>query len=76
MRTTVDIDPVVLEELRRRRTEEGRTLGDLVSDLLSEALALRTERLSEEPLDWQSASMGARVDLEDEEAVRAALERH
>lgn len=75
MRTTVDIDPVVLEELRRRRTEEGRTLGDLVSDLLSEALALRDERLSEEPLDWQSASMVARVNLEDDEAVRAALER-
>ncbi len=75
MRTTLDIDPVVLEELRRRRVEEGRTLGELASDLLSQALTTDGERRSEEPLEWRTGQMRARVDLEDDEAVHGALER-
>lgn len=70
-RTTIDIDAAVLRELERRKREQGKTLGGLVSELL--ALALR-----EQPplyrLDWASAPMGARVDLEDKEAVRRALD--
>lgn len=75
IRTTLDIDPIILEELRRRRAEEGRSLGDLVSELLSQALTADRERRSGEPLDWRTSSMNARMDLEDDEAVRNALER-
>ena len=71
-RTTIDIDASVLRELKRRQREQGVTLGQLASELLSDALA--RERAERRPLQWTSQSMGARVDLEDKEAVRRALE--
>src|SRR5437868_12420477 len=72
-RTTIDIDPGVLRALKERTRREGKTLGRLVSELL--AKALRAEA-GEAPLglDWTSRPMGARVDLEDKEAVRRTLE--
>jgi len=39
MRTTIDIDPVVLAELKRRQSTERKSLGALVSELLAGALA-------------------------------------
>ena len=72
-RTTIDIDASVLRRLRPRARREGKTLGRLVSELL--AVALReAEPASRGELEWTSRSMGARVDLEDKEAVRRALE--
>jgi hypothetical protein len=35
MRTTVDIDDPILEEVKRLRTVEGKSLGRLISDLLA-----------------------------------------
>jgi len=69
----VDIDPAVLRELKRRQRREGKTLGRLVSELL--AGALRREG-SETPtaIRWRSSPMGAKVDLQDAEAVRRALD--
>lgn len=72
-RTTIDLDPTVLKELKRRQALEGKTLGQLASELLASALAGETPASSQPVLVWQSAPMGARVDLEDDEAVRAAL---
>lgn len=72
-RTTLDIDAAVLAELRRRRAEEGRTLGELASELLSRALADEEERGASAPLRWKSQKMGARVDFEDKDALRRAL---
>ena len=71
-RTTIDIDAAVLRELDRRKRREGKTLGRLVSELLASALARSGEE--SRPLDWQSKPMNARVDLEDKEAVRRALD--
>jgi hypothetical protein len=72
-RTTIDIDPTVLRELKLRKQREGKTLGRLVSELL--ARALRTEEaLEKRNLEWTSKRMGARVDLEDKEALRRALD--
>jgi hypothetical protein len=72
-RTTIDIDPTVLRELKSRKQREGKTLGRLVSELL--ARALRTEEaLEKRNLEWTSKRMGARVDLEDKEALRRALD--
>ncbi len=71
-RTTIDIDAAVLRELKRRQRREGKTLGQLVSELL--AGALRGEGRVTEPFTWVAKEMGARVDLEDPEAVRRALE--
>jgi len=74
-RTTVDIEASVLRELKRLQKREGKSLGQLISELVAAALA-HEEEVSEEdqPFQWTSRPMGARVDLEDKEAVRAALD--
>lgn len=72
-RTTIDIDPAVLRELKKRQRREGKTLGCLVSELLTSAL----DRDTTEPpasFDWTSRPMEARLDLEDREAVRRVLD--
>ncbi len=75
-RTTIDIDAAVLRRLKERKRREGKTLGQLVSELLASALrepeSSPAER--EHGLAWISQPMGARVDLEDKEALRRALE--
>ena len=72
-RTTIDIDPAVLRELKKRQRRQGKTLGRLVSELLTNALA-RDETLPAGALEWTARPMRARVDLEDKEAVRRALD--
>ncbi|MGH2483233.1 MAG: antitoxin [Candidatus Limnocylindria bacterium] len=72
-RTTIDIDPQVLRELKKRQRRQGKSLGRLVSELLTTALA-RDEPRPTGALAWTSRRMGARVDLEDKEAVRRALD--
>jgi hypothetical protein len=72
-RTTLDLDATVLRLLKRRQRAEGKSLGQLASELL--AAALRADPEPEPPaFAWGTASMGARVDLADPEAVRRALE--
>lgn len=72
-RTTIDIDPTVLRELKKRQRRDGKSLGRLVSELLTVALG-SDEPESPGPLRWAARSMTARLDLEDKEAVRRALE--
>jgi hypothetical protein len=72
-RTTIDIDATVLRRLKERKRREGKTLGELVSELLVRALRDEGEPTRRE-LGWTSRPMGARVDLEDKEAVRRVLE--
>ena len=71
-RTTIDIDPAILRELERRKRREGKTLGRLVSELLATALA--NDDTPAPPLAWTTHRMAARIDLEDKEAVRGALD--
>ncbi len=73
-RTTIDIDPTVLRELKRRGQREGKSLGRVVSEILTTALST-TEPEPATPFRWTARPMGARVDLEDKEAVRRALEK-
>jgi hypothetical protein len=73
-RTTLDIDPTVLSELRRRQADDGRTLGEIASELLDWALSAEAARRSNPPLRWKSQRMGARVDLEDKDALHRALD--
>ena len=72
MRTTIDLDPSVLAELKRRGQGEGKSLGRLVSELLAHALD-RDAPPAPEPFEWQARPMAARVDLDDPEAVRRAI---
>lgn len=71
-RTTIDIDASVLRELERRKRREGKTLSRLVSELLAAALTRST--VPAPALEWETKPMRARIDLEDKEAVRRALE--
>lgn len=76
MRTTLDIDDPVLAELKRLVSKEDKSLGTFVSELLTEALAARraAKRASPVAFDWQTASMGARLDPSDKDGLWAALE--
>jgi hypothetical protein len=73
-RTTLNLDPSILSELRHRGRREGKSIGQVASELLARALA-ESEPRPARPFDWISADLGKpRVDLEDKEAVHAALD--
>jgi hypothetical protein len=73
-RTTLDLDPAVLRELKRRKRASGRSIGQLASELLAGALRTPSDAPSGKAVVWRTARMGARVDLEDKEALRRALD--
>ena len=76
-RTTLDLDGSVLRELRRRGERERKSMGRVASELLAAALGESERSRSGPPFRWSSADLGApRVDLEDKEAVRRALEEN
>lgn len=75
-RTTLDIDTPVLRDLKKLQKAEKKSLGRLVSDLLTEALSRRRESPSRKrPLRWTARDMRALVDLADKEAIYAALDK-
>jgi hypothetical protein len=72
-RTTLDLDPSVLRELRRLGEREGKSMGRVASELLARALGEHDAPAP--PFRWVSDDLGApSVDLEDKEAVRAVLD--
>ena len=74
-RTTIDLDPAVLRELRRRGAREGKSMGQVASELLAKAVATSTDLPAPE-FSWTSEDLGPPlVDLEDPEAVRRAMNR-
>ncbi|BBZ11642.1 antitoxin [Mycobacterium branderi] len=73
MRTTIDIDDDVLRALKRRQRDERKTLGQLVSELLAQALA--TSPRPTVDISWTTADLRPRVDLDDKDAVWAVLDR-
>jgi plasmid stability protein len=73
-RTTLNLDNSVLSELRRRARREGKSLSQLVSELLAKAMAEGPERPTP-AFRWRSDNLGVPlVDLEDEDAVSAVLD--
>jgi hypothetical protein len=75
-RTTVDIDTPVLKEIKSLQKKEHRTLGQIVSQLLSESLARRRALRKAPSFKWTSRSMRAVVDLTDKEALYAILDEN
>lgn len=73
-RTTVDIDKPILNELKRLQKREHRSLGQLVSQLLAEALDSRKQPKTTSCLNWVSQPMEARVNLADKESIYAVLD--
>jgi len=76
-RTTLNIDDVVMRDLKRIQRKERKPLGQLVSELLAEALGRRhsAARVSEPPFVWHSQPMGPKVDFGDKEAIQALIDR-
>jgi len=73
MRTTIDLDPTILDELKTRAKSEGKTLGQLTSELL--APVLKDDLMSTPDFHWPIRELGPfLVDLEDKEAVQAILD--
>ena len=74
-RTTLDLDPSVLRELRRLGARDGKSMGQVASELLARAVAEPTS-LPAPAFRWAVADLGRPVvDLEDPEALRRALEK-
>lgn len=75
-RTTLDLDASVLRELRRRSQGQGKSMGQVASELLARSLRENQAQAPTAPrLKWLSRDLGRpKVDLEDEEAVRALLD--
>lgn len=76
MRTTVNIDDDMLKLARLRATEEGTTLGALVTDALRERL-IRRPRAEQEPFEvvtWGEGGTHPGIDLNNNAAVRDVLD--
>lgn len=74
-RTTIDLDRSVLEALRRASRRQAKSMGQLASELLAPALAGDEDAGGRAEFRLRTARLGKpRVDLEDKEALRAALE--
>ena len=58
------------------KKKNGGTLCELVNGLLAEVLRTRRGSTVAQEFEWFSQPMRARVDLDDEDAVRALLEDH
>jgi hypothetical protein len=71
-RTTLDLDPSILAELKRRGRGQGKSIGRLVSELLAAQLD-REDVPPPHPFSWHARPMAPRVDLDDPEAVRRAM---
>jgi len=70
-RTTVKLSTAVLRGLKRRARAEGKSLGDVISEIVLPALASSSSRKSAAPFIWRTARMGPpKIDLEDKEALR------
>ena len=72
-RTTLDIDPGVLSRMRVRAHSERKSMSRLVSELVEQALD-DSRAIGRAGFFWESADMQPLVDLEDKEAVAAAMD--
>ena len=74
-RTTVNLDPSVLRALKQRARDEGKSLGQVISEIAGPALAQGVRESESAVFRWRTAAMGpSLIDLEDSEAVRQALD--
>ena len=73
-RTTLDLDPSVLEQLRLRAASEHKSMGQVASERLAVGLGESApQKLSR--LRWPTRRMGKpRVDLADKDALWKALD--
>lgn len=71
-RTTLNIDATVLAQLKKRSRLEGKSMGEIVSELLARKLSQTDKDIG--GLEWTTGRMGARFDLEDKDRLRDILD--
>jgi plasmid stability protein len=72
-RTTLDLDPVVTEALRARARQEGKSMSQVASEALAEALT--STPVDPPPFEWKTYDMGLPlIDLEDKDALYRILD--
>jgi hypothetical protein len=74
MRMILDIDDQILKEVKAVQKREGRLIGAVVSELLSEALDHRRAFDARQPFHWTARPMKPLVDLKDKEAICGVLD--
>lgn len=76
MRTTVDIDTPVLNDLKRLQEREKKSLGRLVSELLAEAIGRRKSARDTQPppLQWKTTAGKPLIDFADKEELYRVLD--
>ena len=74
-RTTVDIEKPILKELKLLQKKEGKSLGRLVSELLSESISRRREgKPRPSSFEWNSRPMKPLIDVSDKDLLYAVLD--
>lgn len=74
-RTTVDIEKPILKELKVLQKKEGKSLGRLVSELLSESISRRREgKRRPSSFEWNSRPMKPLIDISDKDVLYAVLD--
>lgn len=72
-RTTLDLDPVILDRLRARAEQQRKSMGQVASEALARAFA--TEGEERPPFEWKTHNMGLPlIDLEDKDALYRILD--
>lgn len=77
MRTTLDIDKPILDELKRLGKRRKRSLSRIASELLATSLKREKEKGegdSGKTFRWNARSMGARIDIEDKDELYKVLD--
>ena len=77
MRTTLDIDKPILDELRQLGKRRKKSLSRIASELLATALKRETEKgkgVSGKTFRWNARSMRARIDIEDKDELYRVLD--
>ena len=73
-RVTVDIDEPLLKELKAFQKKDKRSLGQVMSQLLADALFQKKKTPRVSKLHWVSRPMKARVDFSDKEILSTLLD--
>ena len=73
MKTTLNIDATVMDQLKREAARQGRTMSDLVETALRLLFQSRNSRGKLPPLPTFKSG-GARVDVADRDALYQAME--
>src|SRR5260370_41876841 len=76
MRTTIDLDPTVVKELKRRSKGAGKSMGQVASELLATSLREQAGRpRNPAGLTWIAKDLGRPlVDLEAKDAAWALID--